>query len=66
LLLTCALGNTVHLEIQCKDVVETLFIARYSALYVKTVGVNAFLALVLEIIVQLFPNQFVFILLTLW
>lgn len=62
--LSFALGNTINLEIQCKDVLETL-VTLYSTLFVKTLGVNLFLALVLEIIVQLVLNWFVFIL-TLW
>lgn len=45
LLLTCALRNTVYFEIQCKDIVEMLFIARYGALFVKTLGIKSFLAL---------------------
>ena len=64
--LSCALGDTRSLEIQCEDIVETLFITLYSALFVKTLGVNLFLALGLEIIVQLFPNWYDFVLLTLW
>lgn len=63
--LKCALGN-INLEIQRKDIVETLFITLYRALFVKTLDINLFLVLILEIIMHLFLNWFVFILLTLW
>lgn len=62
--LKCASGNK-NLEIQCKEIVETLFITLYSALFLKTLDINLFLASILEIIVHLFLNWFVFILLTL-
>lgn len=64
--LSCALGDTRSVEIQCEAIVETLFITLYGALFVKTLGVNLFLALGLEIIVQLFLNWNDFVLLTLW
>lgn len=64
--LNCASGNTISLEIRYKDIAETLFITLYSALFMKTPDINVFLALVLEIIVQLFMNWSVYILLTLW